>query len=1041
MELKRKVFILLWLLLIPITILLGQTGAISGVVTDAADGSPLAGVTVVIKGTTQGTMTDTNGAFQLTVSDKSVLVFSYLGYDKQEITVGNKKVINIALEENAKVLDEVIVVGYGTQKKVTTTGAITSVSNEELLRAPVAGISNALTGLTSGIQSVQTSGEFGNDMANIRIRGIGTLNTGGAGPLILVDGVERSTYNDIDANEIESLNVLKDASATAVFGVRGANGVILITTRQGKEGKPRVSFTANAAALQPSVLPKMLNSYQYALLRNEAEMNKGVAPDKVTFSEEDIELYRTGADPIFHPDKNWLDELIKPYSFQQSYNVNMSGGIDKMRYFASLGYFNQSGGYHKPEQDFGFPYKHDYDRYNVRMNFDFDLTKDLLFSVKLGNQISNNIYPNGGAYAAFDKATTTAPMSSPGFVDGKIITSVSGFPTGVRVFNPWAEAGPTSGGSAGVQEKQFSNTLNTNVSLKYKMDWLTKGLSVRVMGAYDTYYNKYLKRQKYFPTYSVMKDPNNPGNAIVYKNDDSGPYYGLSENIADNRKWRKMYAEAAIDYASTFNQVHRVTALVLGNLQKAYYPNMEYKLPTAYLGIVGRLTYDFSNKYLTEFNLGYNGSENFPEGKRYGLFPSLSLGWVMTEESFLKDNKFLSFLKLRGSYGEVGNDQIGGERYMYLTKPYTYTNSTWQKTTFGVPGINQNTYAMYKEGMIGNPDVTWERAKKWNVGIDMMLLDQRINITADYFSEKRDNILWALSTVPEIVAVELAKANIGKVENHGYEIEIGYKDKVGNVNYWLKGLYSFARSKILFQDEQPRKHEWMKRTGHPVSQYFGLVCEGFYNTMDEIDDPNRPISAWEGAGLQPGDLKYKDLNSDGLINEEDIRAIGHNNFPEINYSISFGGQWNGFDISVMFQGAGNVSNYFSAHAGAYPFENDWGPAYEWQLERWSQERYDAGEKISYPRLEISPSGHNYQTSSFWVQDASYIRLKNVEIGYNFNIAFLTKLGLKSMRAYLSGNNLYTWKKMKYPMDPDAREAWGRTYPPMRVYNFGLNFQF
>jgi TonB-linked SusC/RagA family outer membrane protein len=1036
---KEKILFLIFFLLFPLTLISGQVKEITGIVTDASDGSVLPGVAVIVKNTSTGVVTEADGRFKLSASERQVLVFSYMGYVSQEVIIGKNTVLSVALNEDIQLLQEVVVVAYGSQKKATMTGAITSVANADLVKAPVAGVSNALTGLTSGLQSVQVSGEFGNDKANIRVRGIGTLYTGGADPLILVDGVERPTYNDLDPNEIETLNVLKDASATAVFGVRGANGVILITTRQGKRGKPKVSFTTNTAVIQPSILPETLNSYEYALLRNEAERNMGRA---VTFSDEDIRLYQSGEDPIFHPDKNWLNELIKPFSFQQSHHMNIGGGGENARYFVSLGYFNQAGGYAEPEQDFGFSYKHSFDRYNVRMNFDFDVTQDMTLSVKLGNQATGNRYPTGGAWAAFDKATTTSPMSSPGFIDGKVITEVSGFPTGVREYNPWVETGPTSGSSFGLQEKYYSNTVNTNVSFKYNMDKYLKGFSARVMGAYDMYYNKYSKRQRYFATYTALKDPTN-GSPVVFRNDEDGPFYGLSESISDANKWRKMYGEAALEYEGAIAESHNVTGLLLGNMQKAYYPNMQYKLPTTYLGIVGRLTYHFKNLYLAEVNIGYNGSENFPKGKRFGFFPAFSAGWVVTEEKFLKKNDILSFLKIRGSYGEVGNDKIGGNRYLYLESPYTLTNDDNARTTFGIPGINMATYSQYKEGGAGNPDVTWERAKKWNVGVDMMLFNGKMNFTVDYFQEKRENILWNLSTVPELVAVTLPPANIGKVNNYGYEFEWGYKDKTETFVYWIKGLYSFCRNKIIYQDEPEREYEWMKRTGQSVGQHFGLIFEGFYNTPEEIADPNRPISQWEGGGLKPGDLKYRDLNGDLKITEEDMCPIGQNDFPEINYSCSFGANWKGFDLSVLFQGTGNVSVYFAKHAGAYPFDNDWGAAYKWQLERWEQTRYENGETISYPRVELSPTlgGNNYQKSSFWVQNASYLRLKNVELGYGFNSLLLKKLNIQWLRLYISGNNLYTHSTIKYSMDPDARESYGRVMPPMRVFNVGLNFQF
>lgn len=1019
-----------------------QSRIVIGKVTSGEDGSemgsPLPGVNVLIKGTATGTVTDLNGEFRIEIlSEETVLVFSYVGYISEEVRVGASSRINMVLLPDIATLHEIVVVGYGEQKKLTTTGAITSVSGADLVKAPVPGISNALIGLTSGIQAVQTTGEFGADKADIRIRGIATLNTAGAAPLILVDGVERETYNNIDPNSIESINVLKDASSTAVFGVRGANGVIIITTKQGKPGKPQLNFTANAAALQPSILPDLLNSYDYAVLRNEAQTNKNKAPG---FTDDDLEKYRTGVDPVFYPDMDWIDELIKDFSIQQSYNLNISGGSESLRYFASLGYFNQSGGYHAPKQDLGFPFKHDYDRYNIRMNFDFDLTDDLVVSVKLGNQVTDNYIPNGGAWGAFDKATSYPPMSSPGFIDGKYIMEVKGLPAGVPNYNPWAQAGPTSTGGAFVNEN-FSNTLNTNLSLKYNLDKITEGLSVRAMGAYDSYYNVASSRSKYFPAYTVMRDPANPDHIVIYSSADEGPFHGMSRGITDSNKWRKMYGEAAVEYKRLFANAHHVTALVLGNMQKAYIPSMEYKLPTAYLGLVGRVTYDYKERYLTEFNMGYNGSENFPEGKRFGFFPSFSAGWVASNESFFPKNELLTLFKIRGSYGEVGNDKIGGSRYLYLDGPYSLASDRYRHVVFGEAGINMISYQMYKEGRIGNHDVTWERAKKWNAGIEMKLFGDRVSIIGDYFEEKRDNILWGFSTIPEYVAVQLPAANIGSVENYGYEIEASFNDKIGDLNYWVKGLYSFARNKIIYQDEVSRAYEWMQRTGRPIGQYFGLTFEGFYNSWDEINDSNRPISQWEGDGLAPGDMKYKDLNKDGKITTEDMGPIGYSNWPEINYSFSFGASLKGWDLSVLFQGTDNVSVRYDSKI-AYPFTADWGPAQTWHLERWTSERYANGEKISFPRVELSPgTQHNYQVSDFWVQDCSYLRLKNAELGYRFSNNLLRKAGLSSMRAYVSGNNLITWTKMKYQVDPDARELWGRTYPSMRVFNLGVNLQF
>jgi TonB-linked SusC/RagA family outer membrane protein len=1011
-----------------------QSEIVKGKVSDGLVSLP--GVNVKVKGTQIGANTDANGEFSIKASRTDILVLTSIGYLTKEVPVNGKSEINITLEPDTKLLNEVLIsVPYGKQKKITVTGAIVSVTGEELARAPVSGISNALVGLTSGIQSVQSSGEFGKDQAVIHIRGIATLNTAGRGPLILVDDVERETYNDIDPNEIESINILKDASATAVYGVRGANGVIYITTRQGKVGAPKVSVSANIAGIQPTTVPNYLGSYDYALLRNEAETNMGLSP---TFSQEDLRLYQTGEDPIFHPSKKWIDELIRPVSLQQRYNANVSGGTEKLKYFASVGFFNQKGAYNKPDYDFGLPYEHDYKRYNIRMNFDFELTNDLTLSVKLGEQIGDNVAPNGGAWAAYDKAANTSPMSGAGFVNGKYIENTIGLPSGVQSFNPWGQAGPTSAGGSFINEG-FANTLNTNVALTYKLDKITKGLSVRAMGAYDSYYQKEAVRQKNFEAWTILKSTTDPRGYTMYRSKDEGPYFALSEGISNANKSRKMYGQAAIDYKRTFGGDHNVGALVLGNIEKTY-SNLEYLLPHSYLGLASRVTYDYKNRYLIEADLGYNGSENFPEHKRFGLLPAYSLGWVVTEEPFIPKNKILTFLKIRGSYGKVGNDELFGRRYLYLNGPYTLGNGGNQAVMFGEAGTNMSRYNVYTEGRLGNPDVTWETATKSNIGVEFRMFSDKLTFVGDYFEEKRDNILWTLNTVPELVAAALPAANIGKVNNHGFELELGYKDNIGSFNYWLKGIYSFTRNKIIYQDEATKPYEYMQRTGRPLDQYFGLTFEGFYNTQAEIDDPNRPVSEWDST-IQPGDMKYKDMNGDGKINSNDMGYIGHSPWPEMTYSFSGGFSWKGFDMNVLFQGTGNVSVSYGS-AAAYPFTAQWGSAQEWHLQRWTAERYAAGEPINFPRLELSPlAGHNYQPSSFWVQDASFLRLKNVEVGYKFSSKGLKKLGFNSMRIYLSGNNLITWKNMKYDRDPDNRELWGRELPSFRVFNGGINFQF
>lgn len=996
-------------------------GPVSGRVT-GAQGEPLPGVSVIVQGTADGVTTDTEGLYRLNdVSPDATLVFRFIGYSTQVHPVNGQATVNVQLEEDAATLEEVVVVGFGTQKKATLTGAISKMDGEQLVQSPTANISNSLVGRLPGLVALQPSGEPGYDQSRLKIRGIGTLNEGAeSDPLVLVDGVPRN-FNEIDPHEIENISILKDASATAVFGVRGANGVILITTKSGKSGKPQIGYTANVGLQTPNRLPEMLNSYEYAMLHNEAEENMGRR--QLFFSPDDLEAYRNGSDPIFRPNTDWYNMIIRDVSTQQQHNFNINGGSQRTRYFVSAGYFSQNGAYdvNKAQREFSANPK--YQRYNFRSNFDMDFNDNFSATLKLAGQVADMNYPGQSAGEIFFRMLRANPLMNPGIVDGRIIDNVEGLPANIN--NPLSFI--TSSGF----QRNFNSTLNANIGLSHKLGFITEGLSARAMLAYDHYYQHWVRRNKWTATYNIVRNPASPDEPVFIRNGEDTPF-SFDEGYGRNRK---VYTELALDYARSFGD-HHVTGLLLYMREKAHNPSYAYAVPMGYVGTVARATYSYAGRYLAEVNMGYNGSENFPEDKRYGFFPSFSLGWVVTEEPFMPKDGLVSFLKIRGSYGEVGNDKIGGERFLYLPDVFNYAGGYH----FGDANAgNVQWYGGSQEGKVGNPNVTWERARKSNIGLELNLADDMIGIVGDVFHERRDNILSYLGTVPGLVQAPLPPANISSVENRGFEVEVNFRHHINAFNYWLRANYTYAKNEILFMDEPIRPFDYMRQTGRPVGQFFGLTSDGIYNTVEEIE--NSGITSWAWGVPQPGDIRYIDRNGDGALDDYDRGPIGFSTFPQGVYGVALGFDYKGFDFSVLLQGTDKASFYLNEMA-AWPFDTDWGSAQKTHLERWTPERYANGETITFPRVELSPTPgkHNYTQSDFWLKDGRYLRVKNAELAYRFSGPFLAQMGVKHVRVFANGNNLFTWSSVRN-FDPESPSGRGQFYPQMRVYNFGINVQF
>lgn len=1002
-----------------------QTATVSGVVKDDT-GEPVIGAGVLVKGTTLGTITDIDGHFSFRADDlNGVLVVSFVGMETQEIPMKGKGTFDIVLKSSNTLLEEVQVVAYGAQKKVTLTGSISSVNTDELLKVPTASIGNMLSGVLSGVSSIQSSGQPGGDDPDVFIRGISTLNTMNAKPLYLVDGVERSFFQ-IDPNEVENITILKDASSTAVFGVRGANGVIIVTTKRGKEGKAKINASFSYGIQTPTRMPEFVNSYDYATFLNEAYTNDGKDPK---FTPEAVEAFRTHSNPIIYPDTDWMELLFKSSAPQTQGNVNISGGTERVRYFISMGMLDQKGFFknHDTRYDANF----NFNRYNYRANLDIDFTKTTLVAINMGGRVEKRNFPRSGddINQLFRRIYWATPFSGPGIVDGKWIKGNSQYlPVGL------------SDGLENIYGRGYgsktTNVVNLDLALTQKLDFVTKGLQFKIKVAYNSGYDHTKERatsiESYQPWYrkdvTWMEHPaGSDPNEVVYIQDGEAGLISYAESFGKSRDW---YAEASFDWKRDFG-LHHLSALALYNQSKTYYPDSDYPgIPRGYVGLVGRVTYDYDNKYLIEGNVGYNGSENFAPGNRYGFFPAVSGGWVLTQEEFLKDNPVVNFLKIRASYGIVGNDRYHPygtgfmDRFLYLPNSY-FIGSGYQfgTGTSWSPGAYEKSF--------GNSGLSWEKSAKQNYGIDFSLFNQKLSGSIDYFYEKRTDILAKASTDPIIHAMSLPVLNLGIVSNKGVELNLKWNHKINSFRYWTNLNVSYAKNKIVYQDEVPSEYTYTLKTGHPVGQPFGLKVRGFYyEGMEDVAD--------HSYVLKEGDVVYEDLNHDGKIDDNDKTAIGYPSYPLLNAGLTLGFEYKGFDFSMLWVGATKTSRVLEE-----TFRKPLGETYDRSLmshqftDRWTPE---TAATAKLPRATIDGVKNNYRDSELWVKDASYLRLKNIEIGYNFRLPFMPKIGMEKMRVFMTGYNLLTFDKLKIS-DPESMSSGVPQYPVMRVINFGLNVSF
>lgn len=1043
-----------------------QDVKITGTVVDESN-TPIPGVSIIVQGTTMGTVTDIDGKFSLSASEGSVLQVSFIGFGMQEFTVsGETSTLNIVLEEETESLEEVVVIGYGVQKKETVTGALSTVNADEIVEQPVSNISQALGGRLPGLISNTAGGRPGKDASTIKIRGIGTLDAGaGSNPLIMIDGIERdqADLNFLDPNEIESLSILKDASSTAVYGVRGANGVILVTTKRGKVGPAVMKYKSSMAIMVPDFSIDFISSYDQAGLLNEYQGFSANTDNPVAPYPSSIRNRFKGVidgnplnpnDPYFYPSTDYSDLLLKDYAIQHQHNLTISGGTERVKYFSSLGYFNQGGMFESiaPGQDKSTSYQ----RYNYRTNIDVKVSNTTDVAINVGGSFNKNVSlglagrePSNSFYWA------SQVHSSPweGYVsDGKLVMLQENgnsvlLNSDIRGFNV-----------------ELENTADYTFKVDQDLDFITEGLSLKGTASFVSYFRNFINRgkdQRYLAYYFPVVGDDGEVDLLKFKEDT--PRF----NSNSQAKTRKQYYEVAINYNRTFADAHTVTGLVLGNAEKSFFTQSQYNaIPRSYLGLVGRVTYNYLNKYFVEYNLGYNGSENFAEGQRFGFFPAYSAGWTFTEEPWLQSaigSDILSYGKFRFSYGTVGNDRMRGARFLYLPDSYAMWTSGaggWYNNygiSFGLPG-DRSTYPVAVPGQAGNPNVTWEKSTKINYGADLSFFDDLISVKFDYFTEDRTDILINQNVVPVYQQTGDLALNLGQVENKGYEFEIGFNKKISkDLRVWADVNYTHAKNKIIEVDESKQPFEYQERTGRSVGELYGYQQGEIFMSVEEAEAYKEELwqtyselnagadrSSYQayqifsaGSDVSAGDLKFIDRNGDGLINDMDRGYLGTPSFPETMYALKAGMELKGWTFSFMLQGATDFAINARTNNSPTPAK---GSILDFVMNRYTPERYEAGDKIEFPRL-LATNNNWEPVGTFWLRDATYLRLKNVEVGYTFekDRSFINTLGLDNIRIFANGLNLLTWSDIKY-IDPETTNGELR-YPRSRVINLGIQAQF
>jgi TonB-linked SusC/RagA family outer membrane protein len=1048
-----------------------QQLTITGKVTDAATGEALIGVTVLIKGTTVGALTDLNGNFAIPVSDRQevTLQISFIGYTTQEVLATPSTPVTCALALEVTAIQEVVVVGYGTQKKESVVGAITQVNSQKLMQAGETTITNAIAGKLSGVLTIQLDAEPGSDNANLFVRGLSSWN--GSAPLVLVDGVERD-FQSISPTEVNTISVLKDASATAVFGAKGANGVIVVTTKRGQLGKPHMSFTGSYGAQIPTRIPDHIDGYTTMSMYNIALMNSQSFTGLI--SQHDLNEYRNPSSPINalrYPDVNWFKECTRGYAPVANANLNISGGTEFAKYFLSFGYQYTGNIFEGPDDKF-FNLNYFNHKFNYRINLDFNLTKSTVLSMNVGGILNykntssgywRDLYSTGGLKCPAYWPAWLLDPNNPDYVPDLNYPDASGmrysFPTGEYTGNPYTRV--RTGSESGTDYTlDLGSTLFTDLILKQELNFITKGLSVNGKVSLSSYYvNRQQQAGWNFADYYIdwveydkmIASRTNP--SITYKNPWFRHYPAEGNDVylqapldvntsgMQGGYYANLYYEMSLNYDRSFGK-HNVTAMGLFNRQQQ---NNGTDFPYYNEGLVGRITYDYNRKYLFEANIGYTGSERFAPEKRFGTFPSLAVGYVISEEQFFKSAvPWMNRLKIRYSDGYVGSD--------YARSRWLYTSSFFK-----------DGGGYIREDLLANTMATWERAHKRDIGLEIAVFNNLVSLTVDAFDEYRDQMLLTPKSVTMFIGQSFKERNLGSVKKHGIEAELEFRKRTGkDFEYFVRGVFGWNENRVIFKDDPVFYPDHMKLAGKPLTELLNveyslegleingveLTGSGYYTTLDEIHNNPSPI---DYTKTYLGDYKYLDYNADGTINTLDKHAIKGLTYPPITYSFSAGFNWKGLDFNFLF--AGNQGKYVQYNQ-AFEVEfikGDW-RVHKSQIDYWTPTNQDAGHAT--PHYSGTSSQDNlvwgggeadrgYQTiiKDRYFRNASYLRLKDVYLGYNIKWGALTKaLGIQNLNIYLSGSNLWTITPL-IEGDPEATSFYQGYYPQMTTVRAGIKIDF
>lgn len=999
---------------------------VTGVVTDAQK-EPLVGVNVTVKDVPGlGAITDINGKYKIAIEPYQRLIFSYVGFDKVEVLIKEQCVVNVTMKESAaSSLDEVVITGTGVQKKLTVTGAITTVNVSDLMHTANGSVVNALAGNVAGVLAMQTSGQPGRNTSEFWIRGISTFGAS-TSALVLVDGFERD-LDDVNIEDIEDFSVLKDASATAIYGSRGANGVVLITTKHGKPGKINIDAKVETSYNTRTITPEFVDGYTYASMMNESRITRNQEP---IYQQDELNILRMGLDPDLYPNVDWKDLLLKDGAMTYRANLNMNGGGSTARYFVSLSYLKEDGMYKTDET-----LRKDYNTnanantWNYRLNTDIDITKTTLLKVGVSGSLKKYNEPglSGDVWKSlmYQNPISVPVMYSNGYVPA--------YGTGERT-NPWVLATQTG------YKEHWENTIQTNITLEQKLDFITQGLKFIGRFGFDTWNKNNIDRIKWPEQYKAQRFRDENGQ-IVFDRVTEEQKMKQTSSAEGNRN---EIFEAELHYNRGFKE-HHVGGILKFNQDSKVFTvgtgeDLKKGIARRHLGLAGRVSYNWNYRYFADFNFGYNGSENFADGHRFGFFPAVSVAWNVAEEPIIKKNfKWMNMFKIRYSFGKVGNDvlKIGNDEYRF---PYLYTigdgtGYTWADYNYS------NSYSGKRYTDLASNYATWEIATKHDLGVDLALFNDKFTATVDYFHEQREGIWMERKYLPSIVGLgSNPRANVGKVLSEGFDGNFAYREKINKVDITVRGNITYSKNTILEKDEENNVYPYQMERDYRVNQAKGLIALGLFKDYDDIRNSPRQ----DFGTVQPGDIKYKDVNGDGVVNDGDKVAIGATTRPNMIYGFGISASWKGLDVNVHFQGAGKTS-FFIDGPTVYAFSSgEWGNiladvagSNRWIEHEISGTMATENPNASYPRLSYGGNNNNYRQSTYWLRNGSYLRLKTLELGYSIPKPLVNKIRFNNIRLFLRGSNLLTFSSFKL-WDPELGSSTGTEYPLAKSFTLGLS---